>query len=303
MRRAAAIITVILCAIAAAAAVVLLRGIGGRAPVGGAAAPAVIPAPARARAPFRIGVVADDLAAFAQASGAYPSIDVKYLQWGSPFPSAAVLKDHGLGVTLMIVLEPGGTSLPGIAAGRDSAYLGSWTAADRKLGLPVMLSFAPEANGDWYPWGARHIAPSLYRAMWRTVHREITAGGGARITWVWQVNTGWPGSEPLSVLWPGNGLVDEVGIDSQMTRPADTFTAVFGATLSQVRAVTRKPVMISEVSVAAGPSRAAQITSLFRGAARQKLAAVILFDIYPRWKIDNDPAALAAFRAAVRQPG
>jgi len=302
MRSVMIIASVLACALASALGVVLLRGVGGGAPAGAITSQAEAP-PAAVRMPLQAGVVADDPRAFARASGTYPSIDVRYMQWGAPFPSAAVRQAHGQGVTLMLVLEPERASLSGIASGGYGPYLKAWGAADAKVGLPVLLSFAPEANGDWYPWGRGRATPALYRAMWRTVHAEVTAGGATRVTWVWQVAASWKGSEALSLIWPGAAVVDETGIDSQLARPGDTFTSVFAPTLSQLREITRKPVMISEVGVAASLSRPAQISGLFQGAAKNKLTALILFDIYSRWEIDNDPAALAAFRAALREYG
>jgi beta-mannanase len=106
----------------------------------------------------------------------------------------------GLGVTTMIVLEPSHVSAAGIVAGRDSAYVASWAEADRELGFPVILSFAPEANGSWYTWGAGHVSPSFYREMWGRIHDELTSDGARKITWLWQVNSVWPGSEALTLL-------------------------------------------------------------------------------------------------------
>jgi hypothetical protein len=248
----------------------------------------------------RLGVVAYNLGQFDEATGVYPSISVHFIRWGASFPSAIVQQDHGLGITAMIVLEPSHVSLPGIAAGRDNAYLASWASADRELGLPVILSFAPEANGSWYPWGAGHISAGLYRAMWRHVHNEMLARGARHITWLWQVNSVWPGSEALKALWPGGAYVNEVGIDGQLNAPGDTFTSVFRQTISKVHSITTDPVMISEVAVARSKSRPGQITGLFAGAHRDGLAAVIFFDAHSRWQIDTDPAAVTAFRAAAR---
>ena len=310
--RTAALVTVVACAIASALAVVLLRGAGSHlaaatsTPAASApASPSQVPhdndRDSTHLGPLKVGVVVNNLPQFEEAAGVYPSIDVKYVQWGSPFPSAEVLEDHGLGVTTMIVLEPNNVSLAGVVNGNDNAYLTSWARADLKLGLPVILSFAPEATGSWYPWGARHITPDLYRETWRHVHDELTATGARHVTWLWQVNLVWPTSEPLSLLWPGNSYVDEVGIDGQLKNPAASFTSTFSQTVAQVRAITEKPVMISEVAIGRSPQRPAQITGLFSGARRDGLYALILFDVHSKWQLNSDPAALDAFRKAAKE--
>ena len=80
---------------------------------------------------------------------------------------------------------------------------------------------------------------------------------------------------------------------------------MFGPTLRQLKAFARKPVLITETGVPPGPRQAARITRLFARAHAAGLAGLIWFDINAkdRWRIDADPAALAAFRRAILQTG
>ena len=77
---------------------------------------------------------------------------------------------------------------------------------------------------------------------------------------------------------------------------------MFGPTLSQVRTFTRRPVFIVETGVNPSANRPAQISDVFAGAHEAGIIGVIWFDYYKYsghdWFIDNDPAALAAFRKA-----
>jgi hypothetical protein len=301
----------ILCALATAAGVVVVRA----GSVSALLHPASTAAPSKATASGpgassaggkngleQVGVVTNSLANFQKATSAYPSITVHYIWWGTPFPTSTILTDRRLGATNLLVLEPQGVSLTGIADGREDAYLKKFAAAERSLGLPILLSFGPEANGNWYSWGAHHITPALYVAMWRQVHDVIEADGGTKITWLWQMNTPWPQSEPMSLLWPGKAYVNEVGLDSQMESPGETFSYVFGPSLSQVRAITSDPILISEVSVRVEAGIAPEITSLFKGACQDHLMGVILFDVYSEWEFDHDTQAVAAFRKAATSP-
>jgi mannan endo-1,4-beta-mannosidase len=312
--RAAAIVTIAVCAIASAVAVVVIRGAGGHVPNGAAPSPTALPGrtaslpgrsallPARAASSFQVGVVAYNLANFEKAAGVYPAVVVKYLQWGTPFPASEVTQDHGLGATTMLVLEPRHISMASIAAGRGDAYLAEWAAADRSLGLPVILSFAPEANGTWYSWGAGHISPHLYVRAWRHVHDRLIRDGAQHVTWLWQMAADNPGSEALRLLWPGQRYVTEAGIDAQYAQPSATFTSVFGKTITDMQAITSRPLLLSEVAVARSASRPAQITGLFAGVSQHRLAGLIFFDAHPKWAIDNDPPALTAFRKAAARP-
>lgn len=306
--RAAVIVSAVVCAIASAVAVVLLRGAGSH--VAAAASPspralagrtASLPPPAASppgdpASSSQVGVVAYNLPNFEKAARVYPSIVVKYLQWGTLFPASEVQTDHGLGATTMLVLEPSHISMAAIAAGHGDAYLAKWASAIHSTGLPVILSFAPEANGTWYSWGAGHISPHVYVRAWRHVHDTLVRDGARHVTWMWQMSTDNPGSEALRLLWPGKRYVTEAGIDAQYGDRSATFRSVFAATIAHVRAVTSGPLLLSEVAVGRSASRPAQIAGLFTGVKRNRLAGLILFDAHSTWKIDDDPAALTAFR-------
>lgn len=245
------------------------------------------------------GVVTYNLLNFEKTTSVNVPIAVRFLSWGSPFPTATVLSNRSLGATTLLVLEPTDVNLAGIAAGRDDAYLIAFATAERHLGIPIMLSFAPEANGDWYQWGAHHITPSLFIDMWRHVHDVIQKNADSPITWLWQMNVQWPGSEAMSLLWPGRDYVNEVGIDGQLKSSGTTFASVFNPSIAQIRKITSDPIIISEVSVQVGPDAPKLITSLYIGACQEHLVGAVLFDVHKEWQIDADAQAVAAFRRAV----
>ena len=250
----------------------------------------------------QVGIVTNSLKNFQKATAAYPTISVHYLSWGSPFPAATILGDRRLGATTLLVLEPERVSLNGVAAGQEDAYLKSFASAERNLGLPILFSYAPEANGSWYQWGAGHITPALYIAMWRRVHDVIQENGGTKITWLWQMNVPWPGSEPMRLLWPGSRYVNEVGIDGQLASSNQTFSSVFGPSIADIRSITNDPILVSEVSVKVGPEMPQEIDSLFQGVCNEHLEGVILFDVHKEWQFDDDAQAVAAFKRGATSP-
>src|SRR5258708_18987834 len=98
------------------------------------------PRPVAAASRVRLGIISDNLLLFEQQTKIRPVLSATYMDWGVPFPAAKVSANHALGATTLIVLEPRNLSPQRIAAGRDNAYLASFATAERKLGLPIILS-------------------------------------------------------------------------------------------------------------------------------------------------------------------
>ena len=94
-----------------------------------------------------------------------------------------------------------------------------------------------------------------------------------------------------------------VGIDGYYYRPSDTFTSVFGKTITQVRAFTGKPVLLSETAVGPKAGQSAKIGDLFNGMRQYGTLGLVWFDIaqndgiyHQDWHIEDSPAAVTAFR-------
>ena len=113
--------------------------------------------------------------------------------------------------------------LPRIVDGSFDAYLTSYAQAVAALGLPVVIRFDQEMNGNWYRWSERRpdksIDPALqgtYVQAWRHVHDIFEAQGANRSAiWLWSPNridniASWGGD--LSPYYPGAEYVDEVGM-------------------------------------------------------------------------------------------
>ncbi len=252
-----------------------------------------------AKKAVRLGIISYNLPAFEQQTKLRPSITAKYFGWGTPFPRAQITADHKVGATTLVVLEPQKQNLKKLAGGKYDAYLKRWAAADKKLDLPLILSFAPEANGNWYPWGKGHISAALYRKLYQHVHDVLLKDGAQHVTWLWQVDRSSPRTEALAPLFPGKAYVSEIGLDGQLSVNFPTFVREFGPTLRQVRAFTKLPVLLSEVGIEPGSTAPKKIDDLFGSARRQSLTALVLFDV-GRWNFDSNLAALKAIRTQVR---
>jgi beta-mannanase len=244
-----------------------------------------------------LGIISYNLPIFEQKTKIFPSITAKYFGWGTPFPTADVLANHASGTEMLIVLEPTKQNLGKLASGKFDSYLKKWATAEKALGLPIILSFAPEANGNWYPWGKGHISAALYKRIFQHVHNVLLKDGAKHITWMWQVDRSSRNTEALSAIWPGRSFVNVIGLDGQLGSNTATFNSVFGATFSQIRKFTTVPVILSEVGVKASTNRPKQIKDLFATAHKVPLAALVFFDV-GIWNFDTDTATLKAIRAA-----
>jgi mannan endo-1,4-beta-mannosidase len=243
---------------------------------------------------------------FTGATGVEPRIVVYYSPWNDPFSTsfAQTAWDHDAYV--LVQLQPNGVTLASIAAGGSDVYLRSYADAVVAFGHPVILSFGHEMNGTWYPWGYGHASPAAFVAAWRHVVRVFRAEGAANVTWLWTVNSVKGASSDLSQWWPGAAWVNWTGVDGYYFRATDTFGSVFGSTIADIRAISSAPLLIAETAVGTTPNRESQITALFAGASAARLAGVVWFDgaqhagIYHQdWRLEDDPAACAAFTAAV----
>jgi hypothetical protein len=246
---------------------------------------------------------------FGNAVGRQPNLVLYYTTLSTPFQTAFADTAYQHGAVTFVELNPGQAKMAAVASGRDDSELRAFAAQVRAYGHPVILSFAPEANGDWYQWGYGHTPPGTWVAAWRHVVTVFRQQHAANVTWMWVMNVAFPHSGPVSAYWPGGAYVGIVGIDGYYTHPSGTFNSVFAPIISQVRKLTSKPVMISETAV--GPeSGTSKISGLLAGMKADHLLGLVWFDQtqddgvnHQDWHLEDDPAALAAFRAAVKQYG
>lgn len=136
---------------------------------------------------------------------------------------------------MMLTLEPR-NGLASVTPEALAAFSADLTAWSRK-GVPVMVRFAHEMNGSWYPWGQQ---PALFIEKFRQVAAVVHAVPGSTMLWSPNEGGGYPytgGSheakpgtaafpaldtngdgrlsmddDPYSPYWPGDDAVDWVGL-------------------------------------------------------------------------------------------
>jgi len=203
-------------------------------------------------------------------------------------------------------------TLASIIEGRHDAYVRAWARALRVYGGPVLLRFAQEMNGDWYPWSeeANGNHPGQFVAAWRHVHDIFTAEGATNVKWIWSPVSRF-GVRLTTADYPGNAYVDIVGLSGFNGGSAlpwtgwRSFGSLFNSSLAILHQLAPgKPIQISEVgSAEAGGSKAAWITNMFKDLrADPQVTSLVWFDVNKQtdWPINSSRQAGAAFAAGVR---
>lgn len=300
-------------AVLLAAACLLAAGCSAAPPVSGGARPDPAAGSGRLETGVSLGTAglptAASIAAWAAKTGAHPQMVEYYEGFGTPLDENAVWAIRHAGAEPVIGLDTGGFSLAAIAAGRYDQWLRAYAASAARLPFPVAFSFDHEFNGPWWPWSFDKQGSAEFVAAWRHVYGVFRAAK-VKATWIWAANVSDSQTTALAPFWPGAAYVDVVGLDGYYTHPYSTFANVFTPTIKQVRALTGKPVLITETGANPVAGRPRAIADLFRGAAKAGVIGLIWVDHDKpsahgpahNWLIDNDPAALAAFRKA-ESPG
>jgi mannan endo-1,4-beta-mannosidase len=246
------------------------------------------------------------IAGFATVAGERPNLVGYYSGWSEAFASsfARLVREHG--ATPLVQIDPTDISLRAIVAGDYDGYLRSFAGSVRDFGHPVVIGFGHEMNGTWYSWGYGHVPPAVFVAAWRHIVALFRGQGADNVTWMWTINDDAPDTGPVREWWPGPRYVTWVGIDGYYVRPSDTFASVFGSTIGEVRALTGKPVLLSETAVGPAAGRPDKIADLFAGMRRDHTLGLVWFDygqddgIYHQdWRIEANTPAQAVFRRGV----
>jgi hypothetical protein len=276
--------------------------------------------------------------AFSTMIGAAPQWMLLFRDWTHETPPLGDLEAvRAQGATPVLTWEPwyapGADTAPASAsrqpafaltrllAGDHDHRISTWAGALASWGHEVVLRFAHEMNGAWYPWGAgvQGNTADQYVRAWRHVHDRFAAAGAANVRWCWAPNVPAPGAgtegAQLADCFPGADVVDVLGIDGYnwgLPNPPLSWTPpaeLFGPGLDVLRSLgTRLPIMVTETASAEGHgpghAKADWITQLFDYLTRQgDVRGVIWFQERKErdWRVNSSSAAQTAYRHAVAQ--
>ena len=282
--------------------------------------------------------------------GALPSMVGFFAGWDQTFRADAITRAWQRNMLPMMtwesrpidddnsVVNAPAYSLPNIIAGNFDAYLHQYAKDIRATGLPLAIRLDHEMNGNWYPWATddgsgnsvNGNSPGDYVKMWQHVHDIFDAEGANQyVIWVWAPNRvdNLPTThKPLAYtqsLYPGDADVDWIGMSGYLRPPFTTgqtysFDETFGATLTQLRAIAHKPIILAEVGASeTGGHKPTWIANFFTGLGAAQNSDIIGFSWFDLaistyvqgslatndWRIDSRPESLAAFSAGLLGPG
>jgi hypothetical protein len=134
--------------------------------------------------------------------------------------------------------------------------LKAWQATYPSSSRPtVLIRFAHEFNGNWYPWGND---PNGLKTAWAYLRNRFTAAGVTGVQWVWCANNASVDSyNNITLYYPGDSLVDWTALDgynwgsnysfSQWKGFAETFSVPYTTLVTNY---PTKPIMLAEVATA-----------------------------------------------------
>lgn len=292
----------------------------------------ILVSPNAARGDVALGVFTSGLAQetgpaldrFASETGVMPKIAMYYRDWNEGWPTAlidprTIAPILARGATPMITWEPFLSAAEGqpesaytparIAAGAFDPYI--WRAAREaaRYGRPLLVRFAHEMNGDWYPWAGRGgNSPADYIWMWRHVVSIFRGAGASNVRWVWSPNVeGSAEVQPFAAYYPGDAWVDDVALDGYNAAavkgsPWLTFSQVFAPSYQSLTRLTGKPLFIAETACSEeGGSKAKWITAIPSALRQQmpRVRALVWFNLdkEANWTLGSSASSLQAFRA------
>lgn len=245
-----------------------------------------------------------------------PSIAMMFNGWttdgSKDFPMEFCKNAAASGYVPHVTWEPI-MGLEDLISGKYDAYIKKYGEAIASFGKPIILRFAHEFNGDWYPWSIaddKIVPASTYVDAFRYVNKKIKEAGGTNARWAWAPNAtnGAKNSQRLEDYYPGDNYVDLIGMDgynfgrSQSWSNWQSFSEVFGNLYTWIQKThPNKPIFISEMGTSSkGGDKAAWIKDMFFQLEHKfpKIKAVVWFNIDKEtdWRFTETQNSINAFK-------
>lgn len=222
-----------------------------------------------------------------------------------------------------------------VISGKFDAYLTKYAQALKANGMPLVIRFDHEMNGQWYNWSEaskQQNAAGSYTAMWKHVWQVFQDNGANQYAiWDWSPsridklgNTKYQTLDYMANYYPGAKYVDWVGMSGYYrdATEAPTFENTFGATLAQIRQVAPgKGIVLNEIGATetggsvSNPQKSQWITSLFDALADPANSDIIGFAYFSEtattivdgtrttndWRLDSRADSLQAFVDGIKR--
>ncbi|WP_247602462.1 glycosyl hydrolase [Gordonia rubripertincta] len=201
-----------------------------------------------------------------------------------------------------------------VAAGQHDAALHRWAGQLSSWKHPVLLRFAQEMNGSWYPWsvGVSGNSAAEYRAAWQRMY-AIISSAASNVSFVWAPNAITEGTTDFTNCFPGHEFVDYLGLDGYNwgTIPGHQWQSADKLFSHSVAALDRLtpnlPILVTEVGCAEGnqPGLKAQWIREFFTVIEtsERVSGFVWFQMDKErdWRFNSSSASTAAFRESLSQ--
>ena len=255
-----------------------------------------------------------------------PRIWTLWSTWGNAstrdFPSGAAAWVAGRGAVPMIFWEPfSGFNSCTYADHRRTAngdyddYIRTWAQAAKRHGKTIILRWAHEINGAFFPWGIKNqtCADTVtdYKNAWRRIHGIFDQVGADNVKFLWTIakSSCRGGCNPYKDYYPGSAYVDYVGFSNFNWGAYKNKWTPMVSGISDVmvffRQFTRKPVIVAEnASNTLGGSKPDWIKSGYPAVYNRwpQVKAIVYLNVdlrpdHPDWSLDSPGWSTSAGRS------
>jgi hypothetical protein len=220
----------------------------------------------------------------------------------------------------MLTLEAGGMNLAQMIAGQADAHFDRIGRDLGSINHTIYVRLMHEMNGNWYSYSAGRVSDgeAKYRDVFRRGVSRMTAAGGSNLRFVWCPNVRAPvwGGNPLRNFYPGDDVVDILGLDGYAgyrTQTPFTFNIVFDAAVDEICAIhASKPLWLCEWGMDAWDYSAAEKERFFEDARASlgtqrysRVKASLYFHSTQegyRWRVDDPLACLDNYQGLINDP-
>ncbi len=259
-----------------------------------------------------------DLNRFKASFGKNPDLVMIFLDWERFIEPEIITEVYKRGSFLVITWEPWdasskeGIDYRGLLLGRYDKYISDFALSLKDIGQEVMVRFAHEQNGDWYPWSGKRVGKDTYIALCRYIKGIFDKNDVKNVKWVFSVN--WediPEDNYFLDYYPGDDYVDYIGIDGYNWGKSERwskwmeFKDIFLKRYLEIVNNTPKPVLITEFSTSSsGGDKAKWIRQAFREIdSMDRIHGIILFNLDKEadWGFKEGTPGFAALKELVKR--
>ena len=282
-------------------------------------------------------VALQQIDAFAQQTGQYPGTFSIWVDFGpdgtrTSFPSQTLL--DGLtsrNITPVIFLQPVGPEIhkssnnpegakkysnSSIVKGTWDTWLTTFAQAAKAYNKPVIIRYAHEMNGSWFPWsryypsgsnGAEYYdvnnGPQNYVKAWKHVYNLIKPIA-PKAKFYWGVNDGNASGSTYAEYFPGDGFVDYVGFDSyKKPGNSNSLDDLYSTPIQRLKSLSSKPIIIGETAIDPNIAERSDLLTNGYNAVFNKypeVQAIIYYNI-GGYRLDNGVNIIPAYKALAAQ--